>query len=59
MEKEDLKDSLENVTVKERSEQCTVAKVVEVLARVRGEDPNVLAETCRENTMKVFFPFGV
>lgn len=59
VEKEELDASLENVTVKDRSEPCHVAQVVEVLARVRGEDPHVLAETCRENTMKVFFPFGV
>ena len=47
---------LRDVTVKDRSEQCHIAQVAEVLAAARGEDPRVVAEACRANARRVFFP---
>ena len=47
---------LRNVTVKDRCEPCHIAQVAEVLAAARGEDPCVLAEACRANARRVFFP---
>ena len=42
--------------VKDRSEPCHIRQVLEVLAAVKGMDENELAETCYQNTLKVFFP---
>ena len=53
---QELETSVQQVTVKDRCEPCHIVQVVEVLAAVRGEDPETLAEACRANTMKVFFP---
>ena len=47
---------LRDVTVKDRSEPCHIAQVAEVLAAARGEDPRVVAEACRANARRVFFP---
>ena len=47
---------LRNVTVKDRCEPCHIAQVAEVLAAARGEDPRVVAEACRANARRVFFP---
>ena len=43
-------------TVKDRSEPCHIAQVLEVLAAVKGEDADELAEIYRRNTLKLFFP---
>ena len=43
-------------TVKDRSEPCHIAQVLEVLAAVKGEDADTLAEIYRRNTLKLFFP---
>jgi TatD DNase family protein len=47
---------MRDVTVKDRSEPCHIAQVAEVLAAARGEDPRVVAEACRANARRVFFP---
>ena len=47
---------LRDVTVKDRSEPCHIAQVAEVLAAARGADPRVVAEACRANARRVFFP---
>ena len=42
--------------MKDRSEPCHIAQVLEVLAAVKGEDADELAEIYRRNTLKLFFP---
>ena len=42
--------------VKDRSEPCHVAQVLEVLAATKGMAKEELAEVCYANTVKVFFP---
>ncbi|RUS34857.1 hypothetical protein BC938DRAFT_478140 [Jimgerdemannia flammicorona] len=42
--------------VKSRNEPCTVGQVLHVMASVRGDDPEALAETVWKNTEKIFFP---
>lgn len=44
------------VLVVGRNEPCTIVQVIEVIAGVKGEDPEKLSEIFYENTMKVFFP---
>ena len=43
-------------TVKDRSEPCHVAQVLEVIAAVKGEDADELAEIYRRNALRLFFP---
>ncbi|SAM04075.1 hypothetical protein [Absidia glauca] len=42
-------------TVKNRCEPCSIGSVLHVVASVRNEDPQTLAETVWENTCNVFF----
>lgn len=44
-----------DVLVVGRNEPCTIVQVLEVIAGVKGEDPEKLAEIFYDNTMKVFF----
>ena len=43
-------------TVKDRSEPCHVAQVLEVIAAVKEEDADELAEIYRRNALRLFFP---
>ena len=42
--------------MKDRSEPCHVAQVLEVIAAVKGEDADELAEIYRRNALRLFFP---
>ena len=43
--------------VKGRNEPCTVDDVLLVMAEIRGEDPDTLARTMFQNSMKMYFPW--
>lgn len=47
---------VEKATVKDRSEPCHIAQVLEVIAEYRQEDPNELCNQIYENTKRMFFP---
>ena len=47
---------VEGSTVKDRCEPCHITQVLEVMAEVRKEDPDVLAMQMYTNTMNLFFP---
>jgi TatD DNase family protein len=42
--------------VKDRNEPCTIRQVFEVVAAVRGADPDDLAAKVLRNTKTLFFP---
>lgn len=44
-----------DVLIVGRNEPCTIIQVLEVIAGVKGEDPEKLAAIFHDNTLKVFF----
>ena len=47
---------VEGCLVKDRCEPCQITQVLDVMAAVRNEDPDELAEAMYQNTIKLFFP---
>lgn len=45
----------DNVLVKDRNEPCTITQILEILARVRQQDPHELADIVYTNTETLFF----
>jgi len=52
----DKKKWKEGCVVKSRNEPHTIKQVLEIVAAVKEEDPETLAESCFNNTQAVFFP---
>lgn len=50
---------VEGCTVKDRCEPCHIVQVLEIMSKVRGEDPDNLCQVMYENTQKLFFPSEV
>ena len=42
--------------IKGRCEPCHIVQVLEVIAAIKGEDIDTLADTIYQNTIDVFFP---
>ena len=55
LEKYDATAASEGYLVKDRNEPCTMIQILEIVAHIRQQDPQVLADTVYENTERLFF----